>query len=90
MPFNIRNFLNRLNWDTDRIYNKRYYEINYIHRGAPNDNLKVNCSEILKVNPSTFEIFDEKIGEIKIIPFHRILEIRDMKENKIIYKKKLK
>jgi uncharacterized protein (UPF0248 family) len=86
----LRDFLNRLLWD-DRYKGQREdYDIIYTHRGAPRDQLKINCTEVACVNPDSFEYYDEFLDVKKRIPFHRIEQIYNHTKKESIYKKALR
>ncbi len=79
----LKNILNRLRWDTRE--NAADYLITYRHRGAPGDRKQIVASQIGKLGNSYFT-FNENSEEETTIPFHRILEIRNVKEDKTIWK----
>jgi uncharacterized protein (UPF0248 family) len=84
---NIRDFLNQLFWDKNYSERIEDFEIIYIHRGAPGDVLRFNCKNLIHVFPGSFEYYEKEIDEPKIIPFHRITEIIDVKNNTTLFKK---
>jgi uncharacterized protein (UPF0248 family) len=85
----LRNILNRLRWDNTE--NPRNYLISYRHRGAPNDTKQINASRIGKLGKSYFTITDDsESSEEVIIPFHRILEIRNTSNETILWKSRKK
>lgn len=59
-------------------------EIIYLHRGAPGDRLAVAGRDIERLEKSFFVIL--RRGEEVMIPYHRILELRQKGE--IIWKKR--
>ncbi len=79
----LKNVLNGLKWDQREKASE--YVITYRHRGAPNDEKRVNASEILKLGKSYFTLPTESDDEVTI-PYHRILEIRNTKTNTVIWK----
>ncbi|MCD6563621.1 MAG: DUF504 domain-containing protein [Thermoproteales archaeon] len=81
--FTIRDFLNKLIWDKREVPDD--YEICYLSRGAPGDIEKVSASKILKVYSRGFEYKDDR-GIIKYIPFHRIIFIKNIKNNCYIFR----
>ncbi|MBD3351190.1 MAG: DUF504 domain-containing protein [Candidatus Lokiarchaeota archaeon] len=87
MPIQIRYYLNKLIWDPNEKDKINDIDIVYIHRGAPNDQLRLNCGDIDKVNSDSFEYVDPETGYDKIIPFHRIEKIVNNKNKEIIYQK---
>jgi uncharacterized protein (UPF0248 family) len=56
----------------------------YIHRGAPEDTLRIRASKISQVGKGWFLLSD---GETQI-PFHRILYVRDEKSDLVLWTKK--
>lgn len=79
--------MNKLLWDPKE--NIADYELTFIHRGAPMDVKVVPCSLIAEVEPSGFTYRSEEEGET-FIPFHRILEIRNVRTGQISYNKKVR
>jgi len=73
-----------LKWDPKEDIND--YIIVYIHRGALNDRRQIPAHLIEKIYVGSFlcTLDDEET----IIPFHRILEIRNMVSGEIVYLKK--
>jgi len=84
----LKNILNRLQWD-EREKLERYV-ITYRHRGAPEDVVRIPASKIKDIRKSYFTILDElkTHAEETIIPFHRILEIRNISSRRVIWIKK--
>ena len=78
----IREILNRIFWHPNE--DPRNYEIVFIHRGAPNDLKVIPAWCVVKVNPGSFEY--SLGGENARIPFHRIVEIRDAKSGKVVWR----
>ena len=80
----IRDLLNKFKWDPKE--DIRDYIIVYIHRGALNDRRQIPAHLIEKIYQGSFlcTIDDEET----IIPFHRILEIRNIRTQEIVYKKR--
>lgn len=82
----IRDILNALFWDSRQ--RKDDYEIVYLHRGAPMNRRVVACKLVTKIRPIWFTYVDER-GRETVIPFHRILEIRNVKTGESIWRKKV-
>jgi len=78
----LKNILNRLRWDSKE--NPDHYLITYRHRGAPNDERQIRASLIQRLGKSYF-IIQGETGEETLIPFHRILEIRNTARNSAIW-----
>ncbi|HXZ90472.1 MAG TPA: RNA repair domain-containing protein [Candidatus Dormibacteraeota bacterium] len=79
----LKNILNRLRWDSRE--NPDDYLITYRHRGAPGDEKQIRASCIKNLGKSYFTILSELGEEEIMIPFHRILEIRNTPKNSIIW-----
>ena len=80
----LKNVLNKLRWDQrERAVD---YLITYRHRGAPDDIRQIRASSIRKLGKSFFTLADELDSEETVIPFHRIIEIRNLPEDTIIWK----
>jgi len=82
LKFAARSILNKLLWDS-RI-DRRDYEIVYESRGAPEGVERVSALFLSKVFSRGFEY--EVEGKRKYIPFHRILEIRNVRTGEVVYK----
>ena len=82
----LRNLLNRLRWDESK--NPADYDIAYRHRGAPGDVKRINASEIRTLGKSFFTIREGPNGEETVIPFHRILKIRNTVDTSILWVKR--
>ncbi len=85
MPHPLKNILNKLRWSKDE--NPEDYLITYRHRGAPGDIKKMRASMIGTLAKSYFTI-EETAGEETTIPFHRILEVRNTKDNSVLWVKR--
>lgn len=80
----LRDLLNALFWDSRQ--RREDYEIVFRHRGAPLNRRVVACALVTKIQPSWFTYVDER-GQETVIPFHRILEIRNVKTEEAIWRK---
>lgn len=80
----IRDLLNRLRWHPEE--DIKDYEITFIHRGAFQDKKTIPAKEIVDILSSYFTYKEHK--EIVVIPFHRILEIRNRKTGEISWRKR--
>jgi uncharacterized protein (UPF0248 family) len=80
--------LNKLRWDNRE--NPQDYVITYRHRGAPDDMIQISASKIAKLGKSYFTILDDSQAESEesIIPFHRILEIHNVRDGRIVWTKR--
>ncbi len=56
------------------------------HRGAPLNQRVIGCTLITTIQPSWFTYMNEE-GREMVIPFHRILEIRNVKTGEVIWRK---
>ena len=79
----LKNVLNGLRWD-DR-ENPDDYVITYRHRGAPGDVKQIKVSEIHSLGKSYFTIQETNESDETLIPFHRILEIRNTVDDSILW-----
>ena len=79
----LKNILNKLRWDEREQPDN--YTITYRHRGAPDDVIKISASRIRRLGKSYFTIESDGEGEETLIPFHRILEIRKLSDDSIIW-----
>ncbi len=61
------------------------FAIIFIHRGAPEDRKTILFSSIVKVGRSWFT-YRSNGGET-LIPFHRILEVKNIKTDKSLWRK---
>jgi uncharacterized protein (UPF0248 family) len=80
----LKNILNKLRWDNKE--NPGNYVIIYRHRGAPEDVKKILASQMKSLGKSYFTIQSEIEGEETVIPFHRIIEIRNLPNDSIVWK----
>ncbi|MFQ5761758.1 MAG: RNA repair domain-containing protein [Candidatus Bathyarchaeia archaeon] len=78
-----KDILSRLFWD--KRLQPEDYSITFIHRGAPGDSKTISCSSVTKAAKSWF-LYAEGGTEV-FIPYHRILEINNIKTNEILWKK---
>jgi uncharacterized protein (UPF0248 family) len=79
----LKNVLNRLRWDSNE--NSENYVITYRHRGAPDDVKMVRASSIKNLGKSYFTIQEVNGMDESVIPFHRILEIRNTIDDSIVW-----
>ena len=81
----VRNILNRLRWDSKESADN--YVITYRHRGAPGDVKRLKASRISRLGKSYFTVSEESAHDTEVtIPFHRILEIRNVKDNSVLWR----
>ena len=79
----IFGILNKIKWDKKE--NPIDNEISYRHDGALENKRSLMCSEIKTLSPNYFQY--ESVDGTTIIPFHRILQIKNIKTNDILYTK---
>jgi uncharacterized protein (UPF0248 family) len=79
----VKNILNRLRWDAQE--RPENYLITYRHRGAPDDIKRIRASRIMKLGKSYFTIQEAGASDESVIPFHRILEIRNTAVDTVIW-----
>ncbi len=79
----IFGILNKIKWDKKE--NPIDIEISYRHDGALDNKRSLMCSEIKTLSKNYFQY--ESIDGTTIIPFHRILQIKNVKTNNILYTK---
>ncbi|MEM4576845.1 MAG: RNA repair domain-containing protein [Candidatus Nezhaarchaeales archaeon] len=84
MTSHIRALLNKIRWHGE--LNPKDFEVHIIHRGAPNDIKVIPVESITKVLRSCFK-FRDLDGDEKIIPYHRVLLIRDRVRGSTLFRK---
>jgi uncharacterized protein (UPF0248 family) len=78
----LRNLLNKIIWSkSNEVEN---FEITFIHRGGINDKKSILAKSITKVGKSCFFYKDD---EETLIPFHRVVLIKDLRSGKVLWKK---
>jgi hypothetical protein len=81
----LREVLNKIFWD--KRLNVEDYVLTFIHRGVEGDKKTISCKSIIKVGRSWFIYRSTKnMGEV-FIPYHRVLEIKNIKTGKVLWKK---
>lgn len=83
----LRALLNKLLWDNR--FNIGDYSLTFIHRGAKEDKKVIPCRLITKVEKLgfTFESSPENKEMETFIPYHRILEIKNVRTGEILWQK---
>jgi uncharacterized protein (UPF0248 family) len=79
----IRDVLNRICWHPNE--NRECYEVIFIHRGAPDDLKSISAKVIVRVGRRSFE-YKEDGEKIVYIPFHRIVEIKNIKTGEVVWR----
>jgi uncharacterized protein (UPF0248 family) len=59
-------------------------DLAYLHRGAPDDQVRIIVSTISHLGKGSFTLGD---GETQI-PFHRVLYVRDLRSKTILWEKR--
>ena len=77
-----RTVLNKIFWDQRE--DRKNYELTFVHRGVPGDLRRIHCKMIAHLEPSGF-IYQNEEKEETFIPYHRIREIRDIRDGKVIW-----
>jgi uncharacterized protein (UPF0248 family) len=88
----LKELINKIIWHPD--YDSKDYEIVYLHRVSDSEREDYKGQSILNkiITMDKISIEDSFIvynvnNQIRHIPFHRILEIRNKKTGEILYKK---
>jgi len=81
----IRNVLNKIRWHKG--FDPKDYEVYIVHRGAPGDVKVVPTSCITQVLSKGFK-FKDADGDEKVIPYHRVLLIRNRISGDVLFSKK--
>ncbi len=83
MPSNpLRDLLNKILWDPS--IDPSEIIVYYVSRGAPGDKEEFYGTQILKVWSRGVDVNIR--GKRKYIPFHRIIEVKNVKNGKILFK----
>ncbi len=86
----LKNILNRFFWDKAESPND--YELSFVHRGAPDNTKTIPASSVVKVGGSWFayRADDNDDNGETMIPFHRILKIRNIRTGQVLWKSRLR
>jgi len=79
----LKNILNRVRWDKQE--HPENYLITYRHRGAPDDVKRIRASSVMRLGKSYFTLQDAGSDDETVIPFHRILEVRNTSDDSVIW-----
>ncbi|MCS7140029.1 MAG: RNA repair domain-containing protein [Candidatus Nezhaarchaeota archaeon] len=85
MGSRIRFILNKIKWHGG--LNLEDYEVHILHRGAPSNVKIITGSEITGIFKDAFTYRNPK-GIEEVIPYHRVLLIRDKIRNVILFSKR--
>ena len=81
-----RRFMHKLRWHPlDRFED---YEVIVVHRGALNGLRAIPCSLIKELYSGGFEYGEG--GSLTFIPFHRIVEIRNLRDGRVVWRRSSK
>ena len=78
----LKNMLSRLIHDPK--VNREDYELTYVSRGHVEDRETINCSSLVRVTHD-YLIFKARDGNLKSIPFHRVISLVDKRRGKTLY-----
>ncbi len=84
MVSRVREALNKIRWHKD--LDPKDYEVHVVHRGAPGDIKVVPASCITEVLRGGFK-FRDVDGNEKVIPYHRVLLIRNRVSGDVLFSK---
>lgn len=90
MEINFQDFFNRLKWDRSYADKRDEFEITYTHRGAPNDAITINYTDIEDIKHDGFVYRNERTGFNTFIPYHRIKKIENFITNETLYRQEEK
>ncbi len=79
----VRDILNKILWDKRE--KPEDYEVTFIHRGSYMNRKTIPYTLITRVERSWFTYRGEG-GEDVVIPFHRVIEIKNLKSDEVAYK----
>ncbi|MHA1754328.1 MAG: DUF504 domain-containing protein [Candidatus Odinarchaeia archaeon] len=81
----IRAVLNNIKWNPS--LKRKEYIIRFIHRGGVKNVKEVRFERIKQITKSYFTYLNN-IGEEIIIPYHRILDIIDVSNNRKVWSRR--
>ena len=81
----LRDVLNKIFWD--KRLNVKDYVLTYTHRGAKENKKTVPCGLIVKIGKSWFTYKDKETDSETFIPYHRVLEVKNIKTGKVLWRK---
>jgi uncharacterized protein (UPF0248 family) len=81
----IRESLNKIRWDSST--KEEEYEVSFLHRNEEFEEKTISFPQITTISSSWFQYMNQFNIET-LIPFHRILEIRNVRANEILWKRK--
>jgi uncharacterized protein (UPF0248 family) len=81
----IRECLNMIRWNSST--KEEEYEVSFLHRNEEIEKKTIPFPQITTISSSWFHYLNQSNIET-LIPFHRILEIRNVRANEILWKRK--
>lgn len=81
----IREYLNMIRWDSK--INEEEFEVSFLHRDEGSEKKTISFSQITTISSSWFHYVNQYNTET-LIPFHRILEVRNTRTDEIMWKRK--
>jgi uncharacterized protein (UPF0248 family) len=80
----IREYLNMIRWDSK--ITEEEFEVSFFHRNEENEKRTISFPQITTISSSWFHYMNQHNIET-LIPFHRVLEIRNTRTNEIVWKR---
>ena len=81
----IREYLNMIRWDSK--IKEEEFEVSFLHRDDGSEKKTISFHQITTISSSWFHYMNQYNIET-LIPFHRILEIRNTRTKEIVWKRK--
>ena len=81
----IREYLNMIRWDSK--IKEEEFEVSFLHRDDGSEKKMISFHQITTISSSWFHYMNQYNIET-LIPFHRILEIRNTRTKEIVWKRK--
>ncbi|MEM2907364.1 MAG: RNA repair domain-containing protein [Candidatus Odinarchaeota archaeon] len=82
----INDLLNKLRWDP--YFKNKIVRITYVHRGVAGNTREITSDKINRISDAYFTYINNS-GEEIVIPYHRILIIRDEKSKEVLWARKI-
>ena len=82
----IREYLNMIRWDSK--VKEEEFEVSFLHRDDGCKKKTISFPQITTISSSWLQYMNQFNIET-VIPFHRILEIRNTQTNRVVWKRKL-
>ena len=81
----IREYLNMIRWDS--AITEEEFEVSFLHRDNGSKKITISFPQITAISASWFHYMNQYKTET-LIPFHRILEIRNTRTDEILWRRK--